>query len=147
MRSPLIMVVSHRIEIHQAFASALAPLGFAPVLASTVCEAMAIISHHPISLVFCSDELPGDGIDILIRKSSRFGNRVPVVVISRLDDWDRYLDFLHYGAFDYVLYPLTCGEVEQVVNNASSLVASTRSKCLRSIRQRPRRAQVLSPLY
>jgi DNA-binding NtrC family response regulator len=116
--SPMVVVVTHVTEVQQAFASALGPCGVAPILASTVQETLSILSRHPISLIFCSDELAGDGPDVLIRQTSvRAQNRVPVVVISRLDDWERYLDFLHYGAFDYVLYPLSHGEIERVVKN------------------------------
>jgi response regulator of citrate/malate metabolism len=94
----------------------------APILASTVQEALTILGSHTISLIFCFDELPGDGPDVLIRRSfSKARARVPVVVVSRIDDWGRYLDFLHYGAFDYVLYPLAHSEVERVVSNIRNL--------------------------
>lgn len=120
--SPMVVVVTHLTEVQQAFASALGPCGVAPILASTVQEALSILSRHPISLIFCSDELPGDGPDVLIRQTSvRAQNRVPVVVISRLDDWERYLDFLQYGAFDYVLYPPSHAEIERVVKNTWEL--------------------------
>jgi DNA-binding NarL/FixJ family response regulator len=56
-----------------------------------------------ISLVFCSDELPGGGIDRLIRQCSQLPKRVPLVVVSRFDDWKRYLDFLQASASDYLL--------------------------------------------
>ena len=122
MDSPKVVVVAHVTEVHQAFASALGPCGLAPILASTVQEALTILGSHTISLIFCFDELPGDGPDVLIRRSfSRARTRVPVVVVSRIDDWGRYLDFLHYGAFDYVLYPLTHSEVERVVSNIRNL--------------------------
>jgi DNA-binding NtrC family response regulator len=118
----MVLVVTQLTEVQQAFASALGPSGLAPVLASTAQEALVILRGHPISLVFCSDELPGDGPDFLIRQTSkRVRDRVPVVVVSRLDDWERYLDFLHYGAFDYVLYPLNRGEIERVVQNIQKL--------------------------
>jgi CheY-like chemotaxis protein len=119
MASAMVVVVTHVTEVQQAFASALSPCGLAPILASTVQEALAILSRHPISLVFCSDDLPADGPEILIRQLSLKARRhVPVVVVSRLDDWERYLDFLSYGAFDYVLYPLTPSEIQRVVRNA-----------------------------
>ena len=51
-------------------------------------------------------------------KPRRPPNRVPVVVVSRLDDWERYLNFLQAGAFDYVLYPPSESEIERVVRNA-----------------------------
>jgi DNA-binding NtrC family response regulator len=118
----MVVLVTDVTEVQQAFASALSPCGLAPILASSVQEALAILSSHPVSLFFCSDELPDNGLDDLIRQTSLGPRkRVPVVVVSRLDDWERYLDFLHYGAFDYVLYPLIWGEIERVVENMRNL--------------------------
>jgi DNA-binding NtrC family response regulator len=127
MASPNVMLVSPILETQQAFASALGERGIAPILASTVGEAQTILSRHPISLVFCSDELPGGGVDAFIRQSSRAPGRVPVVVVSRFDDWERYLNFLKIGAFDYVLYPPSGSEIERVVRNALSCVRPKRA--------------------
>jgi DNA-binding NtrC family response regulator len=117
MVSPNLMVVSHLLEAHQAFASILGSRGIAPILASTAEEAQTILGRHSISLIFCSDELPGGGIDVLIRQTSQPPPRVPVVVVSRFDDWRRYLYFLQAGAFDCVLYPPRRGEIERIVRN------------------------------
>jgi CheY-like chemotaxis protein len=90
MSSQMIVVVTDLAEVQQAFASALGPCGLAPILASSVQEVLSIMSNHPISLIFCSHELPGDGPDVLIRQiSPKAWKRVPVVVVSRLDDWER----------------------------------------------------------
>ena len=123
-----IMVVSHILEAQQFLASALGQFGIAPIVASTVKEAQTILSLHSISLIFCSDELAGGGIDVLIRRSSESHARVPVVVVSRLDDWKRYLNFLRIGAFDYVLYPPNGSEIERVVRNALSCIQPKRAK-------------------
>lgn len=124
MAHELVLVVTETMAIHQAIASALGECGRAPIVASTAHEAMAILSHHPISLVFCDEELPDGGIYVLIRQQGGFRNRVPVVVISRHDDWNRYLDFLQYGAFDYMLHPLDGREVERMLRNVASLSTS-----------------------
>jgi len=121
MASPNVVVVSHSLETQQVLASALGQCGLAAIVASTPCEAEAIINRHPVSLIFCSDELPGDGMDGLIRQTSRPQNKVPVVVVSRLDDWHRYLNFLQVGAFDYVLYPPSGVEIERIVKSALNL--------------------------
>jgi DNA-binding NtrC family response regulator len=113
----MILVVSDELEIQQGFASTLGFCGLAPVLASTAEEAISILNRHPISLVFCSDQLGGDEFDDLIRQPWRRSVKIPVVVFSGLDDWRRYLGFLHLGAFDYVLLPLSPGEIERVVRN------------------------------
>lgn len=131
-------------EDHQAFASALGVSGLAPIVSSTAHEAMAILTHHSISLVFCSDELLENRIDDLIRQDWRLGNRVPVVVISRHDDWDRHLDFLRCGAFDYVLYPVEVREVERVLRNIASLSTSRKDEPSEHFGTRHRSLHVVS---
>ena len=127
MVCPNVMVVSPIPETQQAFASFLGGCGIAPILASTVREAQAILSRHPISIIFCSDELPGGGVDAFIRQTSVPPGQVPVVVVSRLDDWGRYLNFLQTGAFDYVLYPPNGSEIDRVVRNVRGCVGSERA--------------------
>jgi DNA-binding NtrC family response regulator len=121
MVSRNVMVVSHILEVQQVFASFLGRCGIAPILASTVREAQTILSSHSISLIFCSDELPGGGIDAFIRQTSRPPGSVPVVVVSRFEDWRRYLSFLQVGAFDYVLYPPSGVMIGQIVKSALRL--------------------------
>ena len=121
MAPPNVMVVSHILEVQQVFASVLGQCGVAPILTSTVKEAQTILCCHPISLIFCSDESPGGGIDALIRQTSRPPGRVPGVVVSCFDDWPRYLNFLQAGAFDYVLYPPSGIHIERIVKSALSL--------------------------
>ena len=126
MAPPNIVVVSDSLETQQAFASVLGQWGLAPILAPTACEAEAILNRHHVSLIFCSDELPSDGIDGLIRQTRRPQNKVPVVMVSRLDDWHCYLNFLQLGAFDYILYPPCGNEIERIVKNALGFVQPNR---------------------
>jgi DNA-binding NtrC family response regulator len=128
MAFPNVMLVSPILETQQAFASVLGQRGIAPILASTVREAQRILSRHSISLIFCSDELPGGGVDAFIRQTSKPPAKVPVIVVSRFDDWERYLNFLQIGAFDYVLYPPSGSEIERVMWNALSCVRPERAK-------------------
>ena len=117
-----IMVVSPNLEVQQAFAGVLSLWGLAPIVASSVREAEDIVNRHPVSLVFYSDEFPeGPGMDGFIRRASRPSNKVPVVVVSRRDDWEDFVSFLRRGAFDYVLYPLSEVEIARVVKNALDL--------------------------
>jgi len=117
-----VMVVSPNLEVQQAFAGVLSLWGLAPIVASSVREAEEIVNQRPVSLVFYSDEFPeGKGMDGFIRRGSRPSNKVPVVVVSRRDDWEHFVSFLRRGAFDYVLYPLSEVEIARVVKNALDL--------------------------
>jgi len=122
-----IMVVAPTLEVQQAFAGMLALWGLAPIVASSVSEAEDIVHRYQPALVFCSDEFTEDaGIDGFIQHTSQ--TNVPVVIVSRLDDWEYFISFLRRGAFDYVLYPLSEVEVARVVKNALGFVQPSTSQ-------------------
>jgi DNA-binding NtrC family response regulator len=124
-----IMVVSPNLEVQQAFAGVLRLWRLTPIVAWSVGEAEKILNRHPVSLVFYSDEFAGDtGTNGFIQRASRPSTKVPVVVVSRLDDWERFVSFLRRGALDYVLYPLSEVEIARVVKNSLGLVQSNRAQ-------------------
>ena len=118
MSMPNVMLVSDRLDVQQAFAYAIAECGLTLVVATSVRDAESVLDRSPIALVFCSDETPRVDIETLIHQDWRPNAKVPVIVFSRLDDWERYLKFLRAGAFDYVLYPPGGREFERVVRQA-----------------------------
>jgi DNA-binding NtrC family response regulator len=121
-----VMVVAPIPEVQQAFAGMLGLWGLAPIVASSVSEAKEIVARHQPSLVFYWDEFPDDtAIDDFIQRASQRPNNVPVAIVSRLDDWERFVGFLRRGAFDYVLYPLSEVEIARIVRNALGFVQSS----------------------
>ena len=114
MASSNVVVVSADLEAQQALAILLDRCGLVPIPASTVREAEAMLNHDSISVILCSKELPDGGFSDILRQTARTLNRVPVIVFSRLADWERYLNVLRAGAFDYVLYPPIREEIERV---------------------------------
>ena len=118
MASSNVVIVSADQEAQQALASLLDKSGLASIPASTIKETESILSEDFISVILCSEKLPDGGFRDVLRQTTRGLNRVPVVVFSRLADWERYLNVLKDGAFDCVLYPSSSGEIERVVRNA-----------------------------
>ena len=118
MASSNVVIVSADPKAQQALASLLDKSGLASIPASTVKETESILSQDLISVILCSEELPDGGFRDVLRQTTKAMNRVPVVVLSRLADWERYLSVLKGGAFDCVLYPSSAGEIERVVRNA-----------------------------
>lgn len=114
MSSHDVLVVSNELGTQQGLATALANCGCTPIMANSIGEAVSILKRRGVELIFCSDEPPGQGIEEFIRRASRPPGGMKVVVVSRLDDWKRYIDFLQLGAFDYVLYPPNGDEIERV---------------------------------
>ena len=109
-----ILVVASDLETQQGVAVALGRCGWAPILACSVDEAIGIVNRFPVSLAFCSDELQQAAVDKFIKHASQPLNKIPVVVVSRLDDWKRYVEYLGAGAFAYVLHSPNGEEIERL---------------------------------
>lgn len=116
---PNVAVVSSDARVQKILAAHLARAGMTPVVASTMAESEAILDSASVLAVVCYDESPGCHADDLIRRAARRPGGVPVIVVSRHDDWEHCLRALHAGAFDYVAYPPPRGEIERVVRNAT----------------------------
>lgn len=102
----------------RALGNMLTGVGLEPVFSTTLEEAEAFLSHLPISMVFCEDCLPGGGFRSVLEQMARTGTEIPVIVVSRLDDWDVYLKAMRAGAFDYITPPFSRAGIVRVVNNA-----------------------------
>lgn len=114
MPSTNVMVISHELGTQQVLASALGRCACAPIVTSSLQEAITILKRHPVALVFCSDDLPERNVESFIRQATRPPGGIPVVVVSRRDDWKRYVEFLQAGAFDYVVVPPNHEEIERI---------------------------------
>lgn len=105
-----VLVVEDEQSISEPLCSALKREGFAPVVASTVAEAMEEFRAHPPDLVLLDVMLPdGDGREVLRRV--RGSSRVPVIMLTaRGDEMDRVIG-LELGADDYVAKPFSSAEL------------------------------------
>lgn len=128
---PHVLLVSDQLEVQQAFFRAVGECELTLIVARTLGEAESALKRGGISLIFCPDEMPKHDIERLIRQDRQPDSNVPVIVFSRLDDWENYLKFLRTGAFDYVLYPPGGREFERVVRQA--LVHSDKAKHTRAV--------------
>jgi DNA-binding NtrC family response regulator len=92
--------------------------GFEPVLLSKVAELRSCIRKGGISVLVCEDVLLDGNYKEVLHVSRSVGGHTPVVVFSRLADWDQYLEAIRLGAFDCLRYPFRTGELRWVVNRA-----------------------------
>jgi DNA-binding response OmpR family regulator len=113
-----VLVTCSRPEDRYALARVLVRCGLKPVLSSSVEKSRGLLARRPVRLVFCDDELPDGSVGRLLEEIRRTASRVPVVVISRLENWDEYLRAMRLGAFDYISSPIRRAEVERVVAKA-----------------------------
>ena len=117
--TPQVLLVCSDPEGRGALAEVVAHFGVTSVSASSVKEALATLAREPIRLVLCDAHPPGGDVrDILA------GSRdAPVVVASRLDSWDEYLEAMRWGAFEYIVYPFLRAEVKWILEKALRAVS------------------------
>ena len=116
---PILVICADR-EHRQRIVETVRKLGLLPASCGSLREARSLLVHQDFCVVFCSDTLPdGDFRDVLndLRKTT---TDVPVVVLSRLAEWDTYLSALGAGAFDYIALPPDSAETERILCAALS---------------------------
>lgn len=86
-----------------------AQCGLKPVIVTSTNDAISMLGSEAVCVMFCQDDLPGEGFKAVLKASRRVA--VPVVVCSRLDDPQRYLESMELGAFDFVCLPYRNTEV------------------------------------
>ena len=98
--------------------TALVQIGLDPITTSSAEEALEQVKADEPAVVFCSSELPGSSFREFFRALRMVNRDVPVVVASRLGDWDEYLEAMGLGAFDCIAPPFERRSVEWVARNA-----------------------------
>ena len=102
----------------ECIGEALDRCGFELVLLSTVAELRSCIRKSEISVLVCEEVLRDGNYKDVLRVSRGAGGHIPVVVFSRLAEWDQYQEAIRLGAFDCLRYPFRTGELRWVVNRA-----------------------------
>lgn len=90
----------------------LANAGFEVTSAATGTEGLALARSGDFQVVLLDVDLPGgmDGIEVL-RRLRREGDRIPVLMVSAIDDKPHIARSLDEGADDYVPKPVDPGEL------------------------------------
>src|SRR5579862_975305 len=108
---PEILVIASDPETRKALSSILQTEGLKSVHASQLSEGRALLASQPVGMVFCERHLAdGSYLDLLPAAQTKAGS-VPVVVTSRLADWDEYLEALRHGAVDLIPSPCKKSDV------------------------------------
>jgi DNA-binding NtrC family response regulator len=81
-------------------------------------EARAVLANEPVSLVVCDDCLIDGSYRDLLPVAQAARGEVPVVVTSRTDNPEEYLEAMKLGVFDYVAAPFSRTELDRIVHNA-----------------------------
>jgi DNA-binding NtrC family response regulator len=88
-----------------------------PVLAPSLADARSLLTEaHPL-VVFCSDELSDSSLRQAIQ-TLRLESGVPVIALSRHDEWAHCVEACSAGAFDYIACPPEPRESRRVLGQA-----------------------------
>src|SRR6267142_3818980 len=94
--------------------------GWEMFCAATVRECGEVLANENIDLVL-SDRGLADGtyhdVPVIMRLLRLY---IPMIVTSRLADWDEYLEAVHDGAFDLIASPSRAADLVRVISQAQS---------------------------
>jgi DNA-binding NtrC family response regulator len=115
---PQILVVSSDLDHRRALTSILQEDGWNPLHASRLNECHDLLAKQNVGLVFCERRLADGTYRDLISAAQTPARKVPVVVTSRLADWDEYLEALRHGAVDLIPSPCKPRDVSAAIAQA-----------------------------
>jgi DNA-binding NtrC family response regulator len=115
---PQILVVSSDQDHRHSLTSILQNDGWNPLHASCVSECRDLLEKRNVGLVFCERRLADGTYRDLLSVAQTPDRKVPIVVTSRLADWDEYLEALRYGAVDLIASPCKALDVSSAIAQA-----------------------------
>jgi len=115
---PQILVVSSDQDHLHTLTSILQKSGWTPLHATRLSECRDLLAKQNVGLVFCERRLADGTYRDLLSAAHMPNRRVPIVVTSRLADWDEYLEALRYGAVDLIASPCKPNDVSSAIAQA-----------------------------
>jgi DNA-binding NtrC family response regulator len=116
LRRKPVLVICDDEECGDTVAQIIRKRGIGTVCCPRLSDARSFLPAQIFSAVFCSDSLPDGDFRTVIGAV----DPTPVIVFSRLADWDGYLEAVHRGAFDYTACPPDAAEIERILRFAIS---------------------------
>ncbi len=111
-----VLVICEEGKSRDDVAAAIGKCGLRPMCYSNWNDARSIVARREYSLVFCSDDLPDGDFRAVIKAV----DPAPVIILSRLAEWDAYLSALQAGAFNYIACPPDPAETGRILWSALS---------------------------
>ena len=105
------LVVSSDPKSRSTLVSILEKEGLHTIEASGLRESLERLPTQDVGLVFCERRLADGSYRELVNVTRTMTRKVPVIVTSRLADWDEYLEALRNGAFDLIASPCRPNDV------------------------------------
>ena len=106
-----VLVVDDEEGIRELLAAALAEAGYHVAGAATAAEALAALSQRPFEVMLCDLLLPQtSGVELMVQ--ARLGSpELGVIVVTAVSDIETALRSVRLGAYDYLIKPVSPGDV------------------------------------
>lgn len=108
---PLVLIICAEEESRKRIIATTHKCGLGPVTCSTLDDARSLLARQHFTIVFCSHTLPDSDFRGVIRAA----RSIPVIVLSRLAEWEPYLVAINARTFDYIACPPDPVETERIL--------------------------------
>lgn len=109
-----VLIVGSEPARRDVLASTISSFGLRPVACGTVSGAKYFLEHQQFTAILYELAETG-GLRSAIKELASLAAHTPIVVVSRIDNWDSYLSGIAAGAFECVDFPPYPGELERVL--------------------------------
>jgi ActR/RegA family two-component response regulator len=113
-----VLIATADLETCRGLASILSQWGLESICAATVYEAKALLARQGVPMVFCEDHLADGSFRDVLGAAKLAKSKARVVVTSRTDDMNGYLEAIQLDAFDVIPCPCRPADVHRVVSHA-----------------------------
>lgn len=91
------------------------PCGLQPISIGTLAYLRSYHRNSTISLLLCEEQLPDGTFRDALNFLDGTARHIPVIVFSRIAEWENYLEAVRCGAYDCLRYPFRSGELERII--------------------------------
>lgn len=89
--------------------------GLEPVSLGRIADLKSCLLNSRVSLVLCEERLPDGSFHEALQFLRSITRSVPLIVFSRMAEWENYLEAMRFGAYDCLRYPFRRGELQWIV--------------------------------
>jgi len=127
-RPPKILILDDSYTILKVVSNILTRLGYLPLLAENIPEALALLESEKPDLIISDINLKeSSGLDFL-SQVKKMVHDVPVIMITSSTSVDTAIEALRRGAYDYLTKPLNPNALELTVKRAYGVVRALRTQ-------------------
>jgi len=113
-----VLIASSDLEHRQALRDMFVNLGLDPLCSANLQETREALATTPVSIIFCEKRLSDGGFQEILALARKLNPQVLVVIASRMENRDEYMEAMRLGAFEVIPFPCHPTDVDWVVIRA-----------------------------